>query len=185
MIYARIDANNYFLFKMIEKRAIISSIKRTRKTAEEIGGKFKSNYLFKDIIFSEKTNQLSKKFIRVRILYKNNGPVKKITLILRNKSIKKAIMKKEFNKLNDALKLIKNNMPKFKKIFEYKREGWQYSLNKSRIFIEKIEKYYPTVEIESNKKKEIDILFKKFKIIKILKESVPETMYKFHKQKPF
>lgn len=67
---------------MIELRAVISDINKTREIVEKLGGKFVSNYELKDIIFIKNINDdLSKDFVRVRINIKSDWKTKKVILI--------------------------------------------------------------------------------------------------------
>lgn len=58
------------------------------------------------------------------------------------------------------------------------REGWQYNLGDSRIFIEDIDGFKPSIEIVSETEQEIQDLLNKIGIMEIIKESVPEVMRK-------
>ena len=168
---------------MIEIRGIIKDIKETRRKVEELGGELRSNYEFKDVIFSEDiNNNLKKDFLRLRIYSKNNWPVKDFVLVRKKTEFKKfgkisnKILKKEFDNKKDSISYIKENFPGFKKTIEYSREGWQYQLDKNKIFIENIKEYKPSIEIEAENKKELKTLLKKFNVLKTLKEPLAEIM---------
>ena len=168
---------------MIEIRGIIKDIKETRRKVEELGGELRSNYEFKDVIFSEDiNNNLKKDFLRLRIYSKNNWPTKDFVLVRKKTEFKEVgkisnkILKKEFDNKKDSINYIKENFPGFKKTIEYSREGWQYQLNKNKIFIENIKEYKPSIEIEAENKKELKTLLKKFDVLKTLKEPLAEIM---------
>ena len=76
----------------------------------------------------------------------------------------------------EAFAFIKENISEFEKECEYSREGWQYELKTHRIFIENIEKYRPSIEIEADNESDLQILFQKIGAGKIVTESVPEIM---------
>ncbi len=170
---------------MIEARGTIKNIKDTKEKIEKLGGKLLSNYKFKDIIFSEKKDSnLSKDFLRLRVYVKNNWPTKDFVLVRKKTEFKetgklsKTILKKEFDNEQNSIEYIKNNFPKYKKIVEYSREGWQYQLDKNRIFVENIEGYKPSIEIESENESGLKRVLDEVNILESLKEPVPEIMRK-------
>lgn len=171
---------------MIEGRAIIESIDKAKASVEKIGGQFKSNYIFKDIIFVSKKRHynLNDDFVRVRINIKSDWPTKKVILVRKQTKFKKigkidkVILKKEFESEEEAFAFIKEKLPDFKKEFEYKREGWQYQLKDNKIFIENIKGWEPSVEIEADSEEQLKELFEKIGILKLVKSSVPEIMRK-------
>ena len=170
---------------MIEARGIIENIGEARKKIESLGGKFLTNYKFKDIIFSEKKDfNLSKDFLRLRVCSKNNWPTKDFVLVRKKTEFKesgkisKNVFKKEFDDEKNSIDYVKKNFPKYKKIIAYSREGWQYQLDKNRIFVEQIEGYKPSMEIESEDESELKRVLDEVNILEILKEPVPEIMRK-------
>jgi len=171
---------------MIEGRAIIENIEKTKKSVESLGGKFKSNYILKDIIFvpKKKKYKLNDDFLRVRINIKSDWPTKKVILIKKQTEFKntgkidKIIFKKEFDTEEEASSFIKSNIPGFQRGFEYEREGWEYELEKNRIFIEDIKGWKPSIEIEAEKERDLKDLFKQIEFIELVKDSAPEVMSK-------
>ncbi len=170
---------------MIECRGIILNIEDTKKEVEKLGAVFKSEYMFKDIIFIPNKDyfNLSDDFLRMRVYTKTNWPTKKIVLVRKQTEFKsigkvdKIILKEEFDTEKDALEFINKNLaPEFKQGFEFSRTGWQYQLEDKRIFIEDIKGFKPSVEIEVNTEEELTPLFEKLNIIKKVKESMPEIM---------
>lgn len=172
---------------MLEARGKIKNIEEIKKKIEKIGGVYDSYYSYTDIIFipvSREAN-LNKEFIRVRILKVNNWQTKNVVLVHKTAEwkgkakIDNFILKKEFDKLEDAFEFIEEYYKgKLKENFRYFREGWQYQLGNNRIFIEDIEKFGPTIEIEVENEKEIDSIFEKLGIAEKVYDSVPETMRK-------
>lgn len=172
---------------MIEGRAIISSIEDTKAQIEKLGGVFNSNYAFKDVIFVPKkaTYNLSDDFLRARVYLKTNWPTKKVVLIRKQTEFKKVgkadniILRKEFDTEQDTLTYIQQELgSEFEYGFEYSREGWQYDLTKSRVFIENIEGLKPSVEIETDNEEQLQTIFDKLRPIERLGDSVPELVRK-------
>ncbi len=169
---------------MIEGRAIIRNIKETKTLIESLGGHFKSNYSFKDIIFVPKKENfnLDDDFVIVRVYFKNDWSTKNVIVVRKQTEFKKTgkidrvIIKEEFDTEAEAFIFIKKSLPEFKKGFDYKREGWQYELNNHRIFIEDIEGFKPSIEIEATDEKDLQNFFNKIGILKQIRKSVPEIM---------
>ena len=169
---------------MIEGRAVIEKIEKTKVSVESLEGKFKSNYILKDIIFIPKKEDynLNDDFIRVRVNIKSDWPTKKVILIRKQTEFKKigkidkVILKEEFDTEEDAFAFIKNKLPEFQKGFDYKRDGWQYQLNNNRIFIEDIKGWKSSIEIEAESEEELKKLFDKIGILELVKYSIPEIM---------
>ena len=169
---------------MIEGRAIIENIEKTKASVKSLGGKFKSHYILKDIIFIPKKEDynLSDDFIRVRINIKSDWPTKRVILIKKQTEFKeigkidKVILKEEFDTEEEAFAFIKDKFPEFQEGFDYKRNGWQYQLNDNRIFIEDIKDWKPSIEIEAENEEELKRLFDKIEILELVKSSIPEIM---------
>lgn len=172
---------------MIEGRAVIQNINKTRKKLEELGAIFKSYYVFKDIVFVPKKENynLNDSFLRIRVHVKSNWPTKKVVLIRKKAEFKKIgkidkiVLKKEFDTEKEATDFISEELSnEFKHGFEYSREGWEYYLMGKRIFLENIEHFQPSIEIEAESEKEILDMFSKIGIIEQIHDSIPETMRK-------
>lgn len=171
---------------MIEARAIIKNIEKTKEKVEELGAEFKSNYLLKDIIFVPKKENynLSDDYIRIRIHFKSNWPTKRVMVVRKQaefKEIGKAdniIINEGFDTEDEAFEFVRKNIQGFCKGFEFEREGWQYQLNNNQIYIENIKGWKPTVEIEAESEGELKELFDKIGIVEIVKESLPEIIRK-------
>ena len=168
---------------MMEGRALIPSLEKAKAGVEKLGGQFKGDYISKDIIFiPKKVYNLSKDFVRVRVYTKNNWPTKNVILVRKKtewkdqSKIDNIAIKIEFDSEKEAFAYIKDNLPEFEKGFEYSRHGWQYNLGMHRIFIEDIEKFLPSVEAEAENEVELQTLFRKLGVKKIVNESVPEIM---------
>lgn len=177
---------------MIESRALIESLEKAKASVVKLGGQFKSNYSFKDVIFVPKKIKynLSEDFVRVRVYIKNDWPSKNVVLVKKKTEwreqgkVDNVVLKKEFDAEKEAFAFIEKKLPDFEKGFEYRREGWQYELDKHRIFIEDIEKYRPSIEVEANDEKDLQIFFQKIDIIKPVRKSVPEIMHEILKSLP-
>lgn len=171
---------------MIAGRAIIENIEKAKASVESLGGRFKSHYILKDIIFVPKKEDydLSDDFVRVRVNIKSDWPTKRVILVRKQTEFKepgkidKVILKEEFDTEEEAFAFIKEKLPEFQKGFEYEREGWQYQLNDNKIFIENIKGWKPSVEIEADSEEQLKELFDKIGILELVKSSVPEIMRK-------
>lgn len=170
---------------MIEGRAVISSIEHAKKKVEELGAIFKGEYIFKDIIFfPEKEDfNLSDDFLRMRVYLKTNWPTTNVVLIRKQTEFKstgkvdRIIFKEEFDTEKEALGYVENNLSsEFKLGFEFSRTGWQFQLENHRLFIEDIDDFKPSIEIEAKTEEELKSLFDKLDIIKKINESIPEIM---------
>lgn len=170
---------------MIEGRAIISGIENTRKKVEQLGAAFKGEYIFKDVIFILKQDDfnLSDDFLRMRVYSKNNWSTKNVVLVRKQTEFKstgkinKIILKEEFDTEKEALDFVQENLSsEFKREFEFSRTGWQYQLANHRIFIEDVEGFKPSIEIEAETEDELKSLFDKIGILEKINESMPKIM---------
>jgi adenylate cyclase class IV len=170
---------------MIEKRAKIDNIDKAKKYLKFWGAEYKGSYNFNDIIYNpeEEKIDLKERYARLRIYKKNNWDteykaslVKKEIEIEKGQKKKKTILKKGFKSLKEAYNYIDKNL-KYKKLFEYKRKGWEYELGSNKIFLENIEQLGPTVEIESEYEDEIKKLFEVLDVKEEYGDSVPEIMW--------
>ena len=115
---------------------------------------------------------------------KSDWSTKKVILVRKQTKFKDTgkidniILRKEFELEEKSFAFIKEKLSEFKKGFEYEREGWQYQLNDNRIFIEDINGWKPSVEIEAKSEKQLKELFDKIGIVELVKSSVPEIMRK-------
>lgn len=172
---------------MIWGRSIVKNIKEAKRKIEQLGGKFKNYYSFKDIIFAPKTGKidLNRKFIRLRVYKVNNWPTKDVILVHKitqwkaKSKFEDFVLKKGFNTAKEAFSFIKIHFKnELKKGFEYFREGWEYRLGKKRIFVEDIKDFKPTVEIEAENEKELSKVFKKLDAVARVTDSIPRIMSK-------
>lgn len=167
---------------MIEGRGVISDIKETGKKIEELGGVYKSDYAFKDIIFFSENGTL-----KVRVMTKKNWPTKDVIVIRKQSEFKEvgkidsSLLRKEFDTEKEAVDFVERELPEFKPELEYSRHGWQYELDGSRIFVEDIEFLGPSVEIEADSEEVLKALFKKMGIDEVLGESIPEAIKRIKK----
>ncbi len=89
------------------------------------------------------------------------------------------ILKKRFDTMEEVLDfMIDHYGNELKKDYEYSREGWEYHLDKSNIFIENIEKLGPTIEIEAENKIDLENLLKFFETTECFTQSTSEIMMK-------
>ena len=171
--------------KIFETRCKIKDINDARNVAEKIGGIFKGHYSTTDIIFKVEKIDSEKEIIVLRHFKINNRKTK--NFILTHKmpewmdKIKtdRTILKEKFDTMEEALNFMKDHYGSdLKDGYEYSREGWEYHLDMSRIFIENIEKLGPTIEIEAENKRDLENLLKSFKTIECFSESTSEIMRK-------
>ncbi|MDP3685491.1 MAG: CYTH domain-containing protein [bacterium] len=170
---------------MIEGRAIISDIQETRNKLEALEAVFRGNYVFRDIIFvpKKKTYNLNDDFLRVRIQIKSHWSNKKIILVRKQTEFGKVgkvnnvMLRREFDSEKEAVDFVEAELgSQFARSFEYTREGWQYNLEGSRIFVEAIAGFRPSVEIEADSEDDIRSLYAKIGILEEMHESIPEVM---------
>jgi len=174
---------------MIEVRATVRNLEDTKKIIEELGAEFKSNYAFTDIIYvpTSKPIDLSKDFVRIRVYTINNWPTKKVVLVRKKTEwskdgkVGKVVLNKEFDTLEEAESFLKEEFGNtWRKEIDYFREGLQYQLDKTRLFLEKVKGLPPSIEIEAEDKDTLDFILSKFDIIEKLKDSLPEVMRKIN-----
>lgn len=172
--------------KILEARGKINNIKDARNMAEKIGGIFKGFYSATDIIFKTKKVDPEKGVITLRIFKINNRQTKNYIFIHKiaewygKTKTDKVILKERFDTMEEALDFMTDHYGDgLKEDYKYSREGWEYNLDDSGIFIECIEKLGPTVEIESENKSDLENLFKLFEVSERFSESTPEIMRKF------
>ncbi|HTX86800.1 MAG TPA: hypothetical protein VMC41_01890 [Candidatus Nanoarchaeia archaeon] len=162
---------------MIVGRAIIPNIKEARKKIEQLGAIFKGEYIYKDIIFIPDKNNfnLSDDYLKLRVYTENNWPTKNFRLVRKIRG--KSVLKQEFDSEKASLKFINDEFSaEFKRGFEFSRTGWQYDLKNNHIFVEDVENFKPTIEIESESEPELKSLFDQIGIVEKLTESMPEIM---------
>jgi hypothetical protein len=170
--------------RTLEARGKIRDIDEAIDTAKKIGGVFKGSYRATDIIFKSKKED-EKGVIDLRVFELNNRQTKNYKFIHKiaewsDKTKKdRIILKSEFYTMGDALNFIidhyDNNLVEH---YKYSREGWEYHLEKGDIFIEYIEKFGSTMEIEADNKSDLEELFKLFEVEERFSESTPEIMRK-------
>ena len=169
---------------IFETRGKIDNIKDARDTAEKIGAVFKGFYSCTDFIFETKNVE---EILRLRVFKLNNRKAKNYILTHKiaewSDKIKtdKIILKRKFDTIKETTNFMIDHYGDFKEDYEYSRDGWEYSLNKNSIFIEKIEKLGPTIEIEVENKDDLESLLKFFNISELFSESTPEIMRKLQK----
>lgn len=170
---------------MIEGRAIIKNIAETRNKLGSIGATFDNSYSFRDIIYipTKEVFNLDADFIRVRCYIKNNWESKPVVLIRKQTEFKdigkidKIILRKEFDSAEEAYTFITDELGSdFKIGFEYTREGWEYSLEGKRIFVEDIKGWSPSIECESESEEELASFFNQLETGELIKTSVAQIM---------
>lgn len=173
------------MHKIFEKRCKIKDIDDARKVAELIGGIYKGHYSNTDIIFKSKKADPEKGVIVLRMFKINNRQAKNFILTHKiaewEDKIKtdRIVLKKEFDTMEEATNFIVDHYGVWiEQDYTYPREGWEYHLDKSRIFIENIEKLGPTIEIESENKTDLESLFKLFETTECFSEPVSEVIRK-------
>ena len=170
--------------EIFETRCKIKDILNARNVAEKMGGIFKGYYSNTDIIY--KTEADSQKGVIVLRVFKINNRQTK-NFILTHKipewmdTIKtdKIMLKERFDTMKEALDFMIDTYGKgLREDLKYSREGWEYHLDRNRIFIENIEKLGPTIEIESESKRDLENLLKSFETTECFSESTSEIMMK-------
>ena len=174
---------------MIYGRALIASIKDTKSRLERLGAEFDSDYKFKDIIYQKENTSLNEDFLRVRVYSKSSFGTKKVVLVNKKTGRTKTgktettPIKMEFDTEREADKYVKDNLSEYKQSFDYERVGWTYKLDNNRVFLEDIQSFRPSVEIEVEKDGDLKNLYDKLHVNKILSDTMPEIMRKIKKKK--
>lgn len=183
---------------IFEKRCKIKDVMDARNIIEKIGGVCRGYYSSTDFIISPEnvardtrdTRDIrenvcqEKRTIILRVWRVNNRQTKRYKLTEKIPEwfddIKrdKVIIKEEFDTIEDSIDFIISHYGDFHEEFEYSRDGWEYSLDESSIFIEKIEKLGPSIEIESDNKEDIENLLKSFDVTECFSEPTSEIMRK-------
>ncbi len=176
--------------KIFETRGKIKDIKDARDAVEKIGGISKGYYCATDIIFKPKKIKSEKEgsdkgIIDLRVFKINNRQTKNYAFVHKiaewhdNIKTDKVIVNGRFDTIREVLSFMNDNYgEELKMDFGYSREGWEYREAENNIFIERIEKLGPTVEIEAENKGDIERLSKIFGVIEYFREPVPEIMRK-------
>ena len=166
---------------LIEARGAISDIELIKSILKKEGAKSKVDYEFTDYIYKlgdSNRISLNKEFIRIREYQKSQWKHKKVVLVhkktlwMGGSKKSKEIFKEEFDNLKDAENMIKN----YSFYFKFHRIGSQYYFEASKLFIEDLEYLGPSIEIETNNKKTLDKLFKKFNVTKRFSNSTPKLI---------
>ena len=146
---------------MIEARVFVSEIESTKKLLEENNAVLKGEYVLCDKIYSSynPVKGLDDEFLRVRTHHKdiwNNPHVLVAVKIHEQKEIgvdTVVPLKKGFENEEEALLFVSENLAgQYKYEYEFNRTGWQYSLGKDEIDLERVddlENFY-TIEFKSN-----------------------------------
>jgi adenylate cyclase class IV len=171
--------------KILEARGKIKNIDDARNTAKKIGGIFKGYYSATDIIFKTNKTDSEEGVIYLRIFKINSRQTKnyvfthKIAEWSDNIKTDKIIIKSTFNTMEETFDFMTEHYgDELKKDYEYSREGWEYSLGKNGIFIERIDTLGPSLEIEAENKNDLENLFRLFEVSERFSESTPEIMKK-------
>lgn len=171
----------------IEGRAIVASIRETRRRLQELEASLISSYEFKDIVFLPTAGaaSLHDDFLRLRVYRKSDWPTKHVVLVRKRTTFMDIgkqddfVMRREFDTEEDALSFVASEWPdKFRIGFEYERQGWQYDLKGRRVFVEDIVGFEPTVEAEATSSAELQSIFDLLDISRQLHEPIPEMMRK-------
>jgi hypothetical protein len=147
--------------KMIEKRGKIKDLNETKLSISKLGGVFLGQYAFIDKV-TFNANGIQK----LRYVSRNNKPGKRYILIV--KCGNEVLSRVEFQNEEDV--------PKFENYIEYSRIGYEYKLDDMKIFVEDIDRFGASVEIEGNDEKEIDDLLEKIGVVEVLDKSLAEVM---------
>lgn len=175
---------------MIEVRGKIKNIEGVKKKIESLGGIFKGYYFYCDIVFAvgyEKVD-MGKDVVRLRELKVNNRQTKNYLLTHKiaewtdRTKTDRFIVRQDFDTMEEARDFIEVHYSgSLKEDFKYCREGWEYWVGNSRVFVEGIEGFGPSVEIESDSKEDLEGLFEKLEIEERFTDSVPDVMRKIIK----
>jgi adenylate cyclase class IV len=176
---------------LIEKRGMIKhNIEEATGKLEAIGALFRGHYFFDDIIFLPKFGKtdLAKEVLRLRILQIKNWETKDVLLDHKmyegkgDDRMAKIVLHQEFDNQAEAFDFIKGYQNgRFQQAFDFFREGWEYHLGDSRIFLEQVEYLGPTVEILTDDEEHLHKIVHELGIGRILTDPLPKILSKKYK----
>ena len=149
---------------MIESRVRIKDIRDAKRAVEKLGGVFNGHYSYTDIVFKPgfEKGDIGKDVIRLRVLKINNRRTKNFILTHKiaewtdKTKTDRIILREEFANIKEARDFMKVHYgSELKESYKYSREGWEYHLDRSKVFIETIEKIGPTIEVEAESRREL------------------------------
>ncbi len=172
---------------MLEARGVIKDIANTVEAIEEIGAAPKGTYAFRDVIFvpREGHRNLNDSFVRVRVYSESNWETKHVVVVWKKTDFNNftktdhILLRREFDDEWKAIGFIEKEMgEEFEKGFEYSRTGQEFGYKSSKIFVEDIEGFGPTIEIEAKSQEELDTLFRTLGITERIRDTTAELMRK-------
>lgn len=173
---------------MFEVRSKLINLQLVESFLLKNNSTYLGNYAFTDEIYSKKGEKpdFNREYLRLRCISINNRDTKSLLIVHKKtiwtKSSKKSVtlFKKGFDSKKEALKFLKHKYPNYKKILEIKRTGEEFKLPKLRIFIEDIDNYGLSIEIEAKDEKTMKETLKELGIKETISDSVPEMFRKQH-----
>ncbi len=169
MLYSRIVIENNNLNNILEKLKL----------------KKKSEFGFYDLIYTNNQGKsITDDTLKIRVYSKNEWNTKNV-LVIRKTAIlsgnikeDKVLLKKEFDNVESAKKYVEDNLSsEFTYSFKLSKTGKEYSNDNFRIWIEDIENFGLSVEIEAADQNTIEEVIKNFNVIERLEKSIPEILY--------
>jgi adenylate cyclase class IV len=164
-----------------EIRAIITSIEQVREELESMGAVLMGDYAFTDYIYQPHNTScdLNKEFIRIRAYQKTNWNQKKFSVVHKRKEQEgmtgKILLRAECDTFAEAEQMLCDSCL-FR--FSFSRNGYEYSLNSMKLFVEDIQGLPPTIEVVAASKQQIDELFEKLSITVVIIDSVGRMVEK-------
>ena len=161
-----------------ELRARIADSEEAKNFLEMKGACYKGEYVFTDYIYCPidpaSLHDLNKEFIRLRVYKKTNWKQNNCVLVHKRKEVPSqtasTLLHKEFDSFVQAEQELAGH---YKFLFSFSRVGFEYALDRMRIFVEDIEGLPATIEVIAPETNLILELFKKLQIVEIIADSVP------------
>lgn len=167
---------------MIEVRAYVMEAEFAARTLLQMGAVIQGDYAFRDHIYQPKMKEkfdLNKEFVRIRVYQKTNWTQKSVALIHKVKSPEKAVgstkMKEEFDAFEEAVNFLGHS---YIEIFNFQRQGIEYKLDDSRIFLEDIDDLPRSIEVIAPSEDESGRILRQINAAEILLDSVPKLIEK-------
>ncbi|MFC1775156.1 hypothetical protein ACFLZN_02470 [Nanoarchaeota archaeon] len=160
---------------MEEVRLTLDDLEKTREVILKLGAVGAGNYKFVDKILVIDEKKIDTELITVRIMIENNRGTSDISSIIITNESK---ISKDFKSQEEAIEYVKNIG--YRQILTITRDGTEYVLNKTRLFLENIYGLGPSLEIEGSYEDIVE-LQRKIPFKQILKISVPEACYVLQK----
>ena len=152
---------------------------------KDLNCKLKSEYDFYDLIYLSKLGKsITEDTLKIRVYNKNEWNTKDVLVIRKTAFLvngakeDRVLFKEEFDDVENAQKYVNNSFKdEFEYAFKLSKCGKEYISDKCRIWVEEIENFDLSVEIETTNEQILEDVINRFDVIERLEKSIPEIMY--------